>query len=242
MMLQACLNGSRTQEEHPLIPRTPAELADQGRASVDVGAQVLHLHPYDDAGVETLAPGPCEAALRALRKACPGTPISLSTSADIQPHPHRLESISRWAELPDLVTANQGEEGVAELCDLLSARGVGIEAGLLHLADAHRFIESGLPERCVRVLIEPLAADPAVAVAHAAVMEQVLGDAGVDLEQVHHGDGVATWRVMARALERGHGIRTGLEDTTKLPNGELAPDNATLVRLAARMMAGEPMV
>jgi len=35
-------------------------------------------------------------------------------------------------------------------------------------------------------------------------MEQVLADAGVSLEQVHHGDGLATWHVMARAVARGH--------------------------------------
>ncbi|MDQ3767071.1 MAG: 3-keto-5-aminohexanoate cleavage protein [Actinomycetota bacterium] len=238
-MFQACLNGSRTIEEHPNVPRAPAELAEQGRASVEAGAQVLHLHAYDEAGSETFAPEPCAEALRAVRAACPGIPISLSTSADIEPHPGRLESIAQWIELPDLVTANQGEEGIAELCDLLIARGVGIEAGLLRLDDAHRFVKSGLPDSCARVLLEPLDADPASAVAHAAAMEQLLLDSGVALEQVHHGDGVATWHVMARAVKRGHGIRAGLEDTTELPDGELAPDNATLVRLGARMLAGE---
>jgi len=242
MMLQACLNGSRSGEEHPGIPRTPAELANEGRTSVAVGAQVLHLHAYDGAGSETFAPEPCAAALRAVRAACPGIPISFSTSADIEPHPSRMESIAGWTELPDLVTANQGEEGIVELCDLLNARGIGIEAGLLHLDDAHEFVRSGVAARCVRVLIEPLDADPGAAVAHAAAMEQVLADARVTLDQVHHGDGVATWHVMSRAVERKHGIRAGLEDTTKLPDGELAPDNATLVRLGARMVAGESLL
>jgi uncharacterized protein (DUF849 family) len=239
MLLQACLNGSRTGEEHPEVPRTPAELADEGRASVEAGARVLHLHAYDDTGSETLAPESCAAAIRAVRAACPGIPISLSTSAEIEPHPGRLESIARWTEWPDLVTANQGEEGVLELSDLLIARGVGIEAGLLDLDDARRFVRSGVADRCVRVLIEPLDADPVAAVVHAAAMERVLTDAGVTLEQVHHGDGVATWHVMARAVGRGHGIRAGLEDTTRLPDGEPAPDNAALVRLGARMLAGE---
>ncbi|MDQ5874451.1 MAG: 3-keto-5-aminohexanoate cleavage protein, partial [Actinomycetota bacterium] len=53
MLLQACLNGSRTSKEHPAIPRTPAELAAEGRAAVEAGAQVLHLHPYDESGAET---------------------------------------------------------------------------------------------------------------------------------------------------------------------------------------------
>jgi len=238
-LLQACLNGSRTSDEHPAIPRTPAELATEGRAAVEAGAQVLHLHAYDRDGGETFAAGPTTAALQAVRAACPGVPISLSTSADIETHPLRLQSIARWTDLPDLVIANQGEAGIVELCDLLTERGVGIEAGLLHLDDVHRFANSGLAERCVRVLLEPLDADPIAAVAHAAAMEHALADAGVTLEQVHHGDGVATWHVMARAVRRGYGVRAGLEDTTKLPDGRLAVDNASLVRLAAEMLAGE---
>ena len=236
-LLQACLNGSRTDAEHPAIPRTPDELAAEGRASMDAGARVLHLHPYDDDGAETLAAEPCAAALRAVHAACPGIPISLSTSADIEADPQRrLELVAGWTELPELVTANQGEPGILELCEHLLGRGVGIEAGLLRLDDARAFVASGIADRCVRVLIEPLDADPGTAVAHAAAMEQLVIDAGVELEQVHHGDDVATWHVMERAVSRGHGIRVGLEDTTVLPDGSRPAGNGELVSVAAEML------
>lgn len=238
-MLQAALNGSRTRAEHPAIPRTPEELAADARAAVDAGAEVLHLHAYDATGLESLAGEPCATALRAVRTVCPGVPISLTTSAGIEPdRRRRLELVGGWTELPELVTANQGEEGVVELCEHLLGRGVGIEAGLLGLGDARAFVASGLAGRCVRVLIEPLDADSEGAVAHAAAMESTLARAGISLEQVHHGDGVASWAVSARALGRGHGIRTGLEDTTVMPDGRPAPDNAALVRAALAMMAG----
>ncbi len=234
-LLEVALNGSR---DHPSAPRTPAELAEAARTSVAAGARVLHLHPYDAAGRETLAAEPCAAALRAVRAACPGVPLSLSTSAGIEPDPRRrLEQVAAWTVLPELVTANQGEQGIAELCEQLIARGVGIEAGLLSLADAEAFVRSGLADRCVRVLVEPLDADPREAVAHAAAMEEVLVGAGILLEQVHHGDELASWAVNERALARGHGIRTGLEDTTVLPDGRPAPDNAALVRAAVAMTA-----
>ena len=200
---------------------------------------MVHLHAYGDSGRETFAADACAAALRAVRRACPGIPISLSTSEGIEPHPQRLQSIRRWKGLPDLVTANQGEEGIVDLCELLMEQGVGIEAGLLHVDDAHAFVRSGLADRCVRALVEPLDADPADAVSHAEAMERVLAEANIALEQVHHGDGVATWHVMARALSRGHGIRAGLEDTTRFPDGTQAPDNASLVRFAADMMRRE---
>lgn len=236
-LLKACLNGSRTDDEHPAIPRTPQELAAEGRAAVEAGAQVLHLHPYDDQGAETLAAEPCAAALRTVHAACPGIPISLSTSADIEANPQRrLGLVSAWTELPELVTANQGEPGILALCEHLMGRGVGIEAGLLRSEDARAFVAAGIADRCGRVLIEPLDADPAAAVAHAAAMEQVLADGGITLEQVHHGDDVATWHVMERGVSRGHGIRVGLEDTTVLPDGSRPAGNADLVRAAATML------
>ncbi|HMC08905.1 MAG TPA: 3-keto-5-aminohexanoate cleavage protein [Actinomycetota bacterium] len=240
-LLEACLNGSRTPAEHPGIPRTPDELATDARAAVEAGASVLHLHPYDDAGAETLAAEPCAAAVRAVRAACPGTPISLSTSEGIEPDPRRrMQLIAGWREQPDLVTANQGEAGIAELCDFLIGRGVGIEAGLLTLADASLFVSTGIANRCVRVLVEPLDAEPAAALAHAEAMEKVLLDAAIDLEQVHHGDGLATWHVVARAVARGYGIRAGLEDSTVLPDGQLAAGNGALVRVAAEMLQRGP--
>jgi uncharacterized protein (DUF849 family) len=205
---------------------------------VDAGAEILHLHPYDAAGAETLAAEPCAEAVRAVRAACPGVPISLSTSAEIEPDPgRRIELVAGWTELPELVTANQGERGIVDLCEHLVSRGIGIEAGLLGLEDARAFVASGIAGRCVRVLIEPLDAEPGTAVEHAAAMQQVLADAGVGLEQVHHGDGVATWHVMERAVARGHGIRAGLEDTTVLPDGRRPAGNAELVRVAAAMLA-----
>jgi uncharacterized protein (DUF849 family) len=235
--LQAALNGARTSSEHPAIPHTPDELAREARAAVAAGADVVHVHAFDDAGVETLEAGPCAATLRAIRAACPGTKISLTTTSAIEPDPaRRLALVSAWDEQPDLVTANLGEPGILELIDLLLERGVGIEAGLMEIADAHAFVSADIAGRCVRVLLEPLDADPRDAIALASSMEHVLELAGISLEQVHHGDGIASWDVSARALARGHGMRTGLEDTVVLPDGSPAADNAELVRYAKAMI------
>jgi uncharacterized protein (DUF849 family) len=236
--LQIALNGSR---EHPHVPHTPAELAAEASAAVAAGGESLHLHPFDHDGKETLEAVPCAAALRAVRAACPGIPISLSTSAGIEPDPRRRHDlIAAWTELPELVTVNQGEEDIVELVDLLSSRGVGIEAGLLALEDAHAFVAAGIAPRCVRAMVEPLDADPAQAAAHAAAIEAVLADADIRLPQIHHGDGIASWAVNRRAVGLGHGIRTGLEDTGHLPDGTLARDNAELTATAASLLAEGP--
>ena len=237
-MLQVALNGHRSPEEHPAIPRTPEELAREARASVDAGADVVHVHAYED-GRETFDSEQCAAMVRAIRASCPGIPISQTTALYIagDDPERRLALISHWTELPELVTANQGEVGIVELCDHLIGRGVGIEAGLLTVGDADAFVQSGIAGRCTRVLIEPLEVDPAVAVAHAEAMENVLTGAGIELEQVHHGELIASWAVSERGARRGHGVRTGLEDVTVLPDGTPARDNAQLVRYAKRLLA-----
>lgn len=232
--LQAALNGDR---EHPAAPRTPASIAKEAGAAVVAGARSLHLHPYDADGRETLEAESCAATLQAVRAACPAVPVSLSTSSAIEPDPERrLALIAAWTELPDLVTANQGEEGTIDLCRLLRERHIGIEAGLLSVPDAEAFVATELAAFCVRVMVEPLNPDPDAATLHAEAIERILGDGGVSLPQIHHGDGIASWAVNRRAIARGHGIRTGLEDTPALPDGRLAAGNGELVAAAAAML------
>ena len=234
IFLQAALNGDRI---HPAAPRHPTAIAEAARAAVDAGAHSVHVHAFDDGGRETLDGATCAEVLGAIRALCPETPISLTTSAAIVGDPReRFRIVEAWEEMPDLVTANQGEPGIAGLCELLLSRGVGIEAGLLSIDDARAFTLSGLAGRCRRVLIEPLDADPDAAVQQSAEMEDILVSAGIMLEQLHHGYGIACWAVNRRGLARGHGIRTGLEDVTLLPDGKPARDNADLVAAAARMI------
>ncbi|WP_446720824.1 3-keto-5-aminohexanoate cleavage protein [Mesorhizobium sp. L-8-10] len=234
IFLQAALNGDSV---HPATPRDPESIAEAARSAVAAGAHSVHVHAFDENGRETLTARFCAETIRSIRAACPGIPVSLTTSAAIEPDPERrLGTIRSWQELPDLVTANQGEAGIVPLCEELLSRGVGIEAGLLSAEDARLFVRSGLAARCRRVLIEPLDLDPEVAIRHAAEMEAIVTSAGITLEQVHHGNGPACWAVNRRALERGHGIRTGLEDVTVLPDGASARDNAELVAAAAALI------
>lgn len=232
--LQAALNGDRV---HPAVPHTPDEIASDTAAAVAAGAQSVHVHVFDDEGRQTLAADHVARVLRAVRAASPQTPISLTTSADVEADPgSRYRAIEAWTELPDLVTANQGEDGITDLCELLAGRGVGIEAGLLSVSDAQAFVTSGAARWCVRVMVEPLDAEPDAALAHAAAIEKLVTGAGIALEQVHHGDGIASWSVNQRAIPLGHGIRTGLEDTPVLEDGRQARDNADCVAAAVAML------
>jgi uncharacterized protein (DUF849 family) len=107
MWLQACLNGSRTSTEQSAVPLTHATLAADARCTLEVGAAFLHVHPRDKAGLESLAPDSVAAALTAIRKACPGLEVGISTAAYIEPElSRRLALIDARTVLPDFVSVN----------------------------------------------------------------------------------------------------------------------------------------
>jgi uncharacterized protein (DUF849 family) len=219
------------------MPRTPSEVAADAAACVAAGATLLHAHAFDDDGRETLEAGAVARVLRALRTAVPGVGVNLTTFAAIEPDPRaRMAAVSAWTDLPDLVAANQGEDGIDDLSAMLAGRGVQVEACALSVADARLLVARGRPERFVRVYLESLLTDPDDAVAEVAEMEAVLEAGGVLLPQVHHGTGRGTWAVLRRAVARGHGIRVGVEDTVVHEDGRTAEGNADLVRAAADLL------
>jgi uncharacterized protein (DUF849 family) len=59
MAVKACLNGARTREEHPAVPRSPAELAADAVAVRRAGAFAVHVHPRDARGTQTLQAAAC---------------------------------------------------------------------------------------------------------------------------------------------------------------------------------------
>jgi uncharacterized protein (DUF849 family) len=236
VLLQACLNGSRSREEHPAVPITPDELAEDARRAVAAGARSLHVHPRGPDGRETLEPGPVADAIQAIRISCPGTPLGLTTglwAAGGDPA-RRLACVEAWTELPDYVSVNLSEPGFVELCAALEARGVGIEAGVWTLADADALVGSGVG--CLRVLVETSDGSAADPVAAAAEIDELLVAGGIAAPQLHHGAEDEVWPVLDAAIARSRDIRIGLEDTTRMPDGSPARDNAELVAEAARRM------
>ncbi len=240
-LLKACLNGARTPGSHPALPLSPDALAADARRCVDAGAGALHVHPRDAAGGESLAPAHIAAAIRAIRAACPGVPVGVSTGAWIVPLlAPRCALIAGWAEgtaLPDFASVNFSESGALQVCETLLARGVGVEAGLSAPVDALWLRDSGIAPRCLRILIEPDEDDPPAALATAVAIITLLDAANIRLPRLLHGVGAAAWPLLDGARARGYDARIGLEDTLTMPDGTPAPDNAALVTAAyARLM------
>ncbi|WP_406285620.1 3-keto-5-aminohexanoate cleavage protein [Embleya sp. NBC_00896] len=241
-LIKACLNGTRRPEEHPALPLTPAQIAADSRAAVAAGASIVHVHPRDRGGRETLAPDVLTAVVRAIRGAAPGVPIGVSTGAWIEADPAaRLAAVRSWTVLPDLASVNLSEEGSIELAYALAHLGVGVEAGVWTEADAERLVEHDLAAVCTRVLIEVEVGEPAAALAEANRIQAVLDRHGVAVPRLLHAANASAWPVLDAAIAAGLDTRIGLEDTLYDPQGRKVAGNATLVRIAVdRARAARP--
>jgi uncharacterized protein (DUF849 family) len=233
VLIEAALNGGRSRDEHPAVPLTPAELAADARACVDAGAEILHFHPRDERGGETLDAGPCANAVLAVREACPGVPVVLSGGVWIArgDRKRQFELIEGWIAKPDAVACNFAEPGVLDAVRFILDRGIGVEAGLVTVEHARLLADSDVADRVDRILSEPADEARNAAAPPAAAMDELVAPLGPP--RVHHGYLDATWAVIDAAVARGIDVRVGLEDTLNLPDGTRTPGNGELVAAAA---------
>jgi uncharacterized protein (DUF849 family) len=233
MMLQAAINGARARGEHAALPFTAAEQARDAAACRLEGAEAIHAHVRDDDGRETLASDAVGELILALRAAVPELPVGVSTGAWIVPDPDaRLAHVRAWRVLPDFASVNFDEAGAPDVARALLSLGVAVEAGLASASAAETFVASGLASRCLRVLLEPQDDALPDALATVASIERVLDRARVVAPRLLHGRDATAWPLLAEAARRGCQTRIGLEDTLMLPDGRVAPDNASLVAAA----------
>lgn len=239
MIVQACINGARPSTFHPKLPLTARAMASDAAACVAAGAAELHIHPRNADGRESLAA--VDATVLAVRQACPGTLIGVSTGAWIENDVAATRAaIAGWRERPDYASVNLSEEDAPAVMDLLRQRGVGIEAGLAIVADAERFVALADHDRVLRILIEIDIQDLPAAREEADGIAAVLERAGVRRQILLHGVDATVWPFVKLAHERRWSTRVGLEDGKTLANGVVAKDNAEIVAAAVAVFRGAP--
>ena len=237
-LLQAALNGSRQQADHPAVPTTAPEVANAAAQCVQAGAGAIHVHVRDTRGRESVAPEDVARCVAALRAAIPGTPVGVSTGAWIMPEPERRHrTVTDWTVQPDYASVNFHESGAEELAMLLLSRGTGIEVGLPEAVAAERLVRSRLAPRCLRVLIEPQVQELDASLRTVEEIEAVLDAGGVALPRLLHGLDHTAWPLIETAAARGYDTRIGFEDTLTLPDGTPAATNAALVTAARHTFA-----
>jgi uncharacterized protein (DUF849 family) len=232
--VKACINGARTLDQHPSLPITPEQLAEEAVAVHQAGAKAVHMHPKAADGVDSLRPEIVDAAVSAVRHAVPGLPLGVTTGYWALPDvDERLSAVDGWGVLPDFASVNWHEPGSEELARLLLSKGVGVEAGIFHAEAAESWAASEMARHCMRVMIE-LGADGDISAADD-LLSQVLA-AGSPAPVLLHGFDESCWPLLEHAGVRGVQARIGMEDTLRLPDGATAPDNAALVSAAVRLL------
>jgi uncharacterized protein (DUF849 family) len=162
--IKACLNGQRAPAAHPALPVTPPQLAEAAKAAIAAGAEAVHLHPRAADGRESLGPADVGAAVAAVRTACPGIPVGVTTGlwaagSTENAAGSRQEQVAAWAELgtgqrPDFASLNLAEQGWQQLATTLADAGIGVEAGVWSVADADRIASYQPPGGWLRIMVE----------------------------------------------------------------------------------------
>ncbi|WP_425419594.1 3-keto-5-aminohexanoate cleavage protein [Oricola indica] len=237
MIVQACLNGARPADFHPKLPFDASAVARDAVQCIDAGAAELHVHPRDANGLESLFA--VDKTVAALRAACPGTLIGVSTGEWIEQDRDRTRAaLESWTVLPDYASVNLCEPDAPEIMRILASRGVGIEAGLATAEDAERFVGLRGQPPVLRVLIEIEEQEAGPAFAATDRISKILDRNVVGKPILLHGIDAMMWPLAEHAFERRWSTRIGLEDGRLLPDGQMTPDNAELVRHAVALRAG----
>jgi uncharacterized protein (DUF849 family) len=229
-MIQATLNGPYGKDRHPRLPITIQELSSDVADCVSAGARHFHVHVRDESGAETLVPAVVNDATAAIQSTM-DVALGLTTGEWIEPDLNkRVAMISQWRGV-DYATANVSENGFERVMAALQAAGAGVDAGVSTVADVERLAGSGWLHQVMRVSVEPFVtlgdALEVVASIHAA-----LDEVGSKAPRLQHGDGDATWILVADAFHRKLDTRVGFEDSTLMPDGAVAVSNAHLVSAA----------
>ena len=234
-MIQASLNGPFGKEDHPTVPLTPDELAQDAAECAAAGARSFHVHARTASGDETLAADIVDLTVGAVKRAQP-FPVGVGTGAWIEGNTaRRLAHVSGWKQ-PDFASVNIGEEGAVDVIKRLWSRGVAVEAGVWTVDDAELLVRGDYENALVRVLVEPVELDTRRALDIVGAIHEILDFGGVTVPRLQHGDGDATWVLLEDAVRRGIDVRVGFEDTFTLPDGSIAHSNVELVRAAVEIV------
>lgn len=237
MLLQVCANGARDVAQHLWLSVDATIVAEDASGAVAAGARAVHVHPKDASGDDSLAADDVARWLRAMRSACPGVPVGVTTGGwaerDVE---RRLEAIAEWTELPDFASVNWHEAGADEVAALLRSRGIEVEAGIWDAGGLEAWRISPVRDQCLRVLVElpDEAADVVREHAEGLIAHIAAEETGIPI--LLHGEDASAWPAFDLAVELGLDTRIGLEDVLTLPDGRPAPTNAALVRAALARM------
>ena len=255
-IITCALTGVLTNPQQHPVPVTPDEMAASAKQAFDAGATIMHLHfRQQEEGMGHLPSWEPDIAVSiadAIRSACPGVVLNFSTGvmgSDISGPLACLE-----AAKPEMAALNAGSlnylkarrNGSWAWPPLLFANPVEKISGYLEVMKKHQILpececfDTGIVRslemfRNVGLLPQPIHASLVMGVASGmpakASWLPLLVDelpAGAHWQTIVIGR-QEVWDVHRASAELGGNLRSGVEDTFYLPNGEQTSGNGALI-------------
>jgi 3-keto-5-aminohexanoate cleavage enzyme len=260
-IITCALTGVLTNPKQHPVPVTPAQMAAEARDAFNAGATVMHVHlRRQEEGMGHMPswdPDVAEAVVAAIRAACPGVIINLTTGVVGKDISGPLECLKRvkpeaaacnagslnylkikddgtWA-WPPMVFDNPVEK-VRQFLDVMNEHhihpefecfDVGIVRSVGMYLKAGMF--KGVPE--VNFVMGVASGMPCDADLLALLPRYAPPGAVWQTTLIGRAE---IWPVHQKTADLGGMLRTGLEDTFYLPGGERAPGNGALIEALAR--------
>lgn len=258
-ILTCALTGVLTNPKQHPVPVTPAQMAAEARDAFNAGASIMHVHVRNqEEGLGHLPswdPDVMASVVDAIRAACPGVIINLTTGVVGKDVSGPLACIRRVK--PEIAACNAGslnylkikEDGqwawppmvfdnpvakVQQFLDVMAECGTHPEfecfdVGIVRTVGM--YIKSGMlkPEmgRAEYNLVMGVASGMPCDAALLALLPQWMAPNSVwQATLIGRAD---IWPVHQKTADLGGMLRTGLEDTFYLPNGERASGNGALI-------------
>lgn len=258
-VLTCALNGVLTNPKTHPVPVTPQQMAASAREAFDAGASVMHVHfrMQEDGmgGYPTWDPDICGEIIDAIRSECPGVIINQTTGVvgpdvsgpiavmkRVRPEIAacnagslnylKLKKDGSWA-WPPMVFDNPVDK-IQKMLDAMEETGAHPEFECFDVGivrSVNMYIESGMAPAAHYNFVMGVASGMPV---DAELLELLLNykREGAPWQTTLIGR-QEIWPVHQKTAELGGMLRTGLEDTFYLPDGERAAGNGALIEALA---------
>ena len=258
-ILTCAITGVLTNPATHPVPVTTEEMAASAREAFDAGASIMHVHfRRQEPGLGHMPswdPAIAGPIIAAIREACPGVIINMSTGVigndisgpeacmrEVKPEIAacnagslnylKARSNGQWA-WPPMIFDNTVSK-IQKLLDVMGETGAVPEfecfdVGIIH--SVNMFVDTGMADHpdynFVMGVSSGMPADPKL-------LELLVGYRKADTPwQVTAIGRQEIWELHQRTAELGGNLRTGVEDTFYLPNGERCRGNGDLIEALA---------
>ena len=262
-IITCAVNGVLTNPKQHPVPVTPEEMASSAKEAYDAGASIMHIHfrsQQENMGhFPSWEPEVAASASDAIREACPGVIINQTTGVidddvsgpvgclrRIKPEIAacnagslnylKLKKDGNWA-WPPMLFSNTVDK-VQEMLDAMHETGARPEmecfdVGIVRSIDL--YLRAGMTKSAQYNFVMGVASGmPCDGDLLSLLLRYKREDSFWQATLIGRQE---IWPVHQKAAELGGMLRTGLEDTFYLPNGERASGNGALIEALAQCAA-----